>query len=108
MLPKILFGVSLSLLAAGAYADNGCDKALLARYRQSAVVVDSLLPGKSGQARVFAADGSIFTAGQAKWMQGQLRTVERLCARTDNTDPAQAARVLAGVEELLKSHRPQR
>jgi hypothetical protein len=106
MLPKILLGVTLSVFAAGAYADTGCDDALLARFRQSALVVDSLRPDKGGQARVFAVDGSTFTAGQALWMQGQLRRFERLCAHTTDADRAQAAKVLAGVEELLKSHRP--
>jgi hypothetical protein len=105
MLPKILLGVTLSLFAAGAYAGTGCDDALMARYRQSALVVDSLRPDKGGQARVFAVDGSVFTAGQAQWMQGQLRKFERLCAHTRAADSAEAAKVLAGIEELLKSHR---
>jgi glycerol kinase len=104
MLRKILLGVTLSFFAAGAYANTGCDNALMARYRQSAVIVDSLRPDKGGQARVFAVDGSVFTAGQAMWMQGQLRMFERLCAQTAEADRAQAAQVLAGVEDLLKSH----
>jgi hypothetical protein len=106
MLPKILLGVTLSLFAAAAYADAGCDNALLARYRESARIVDSLRPDKGGQARVFALDGSVFTAGQALWMQGQLRKFERLCEHTTAADRAAAAKVLAGVEELLKSHHP--
>jgi hypothetical protein len=104
MLRKILLGVTLSFFAAGAYANTGCDSALMARYRQSAVIVDSLRPDKGGQARVFAVDGSVFTAGQAMWMQGQLRRFERLCAQTADTDGAEATKVLVGVEELLKSH----
>lgn len=103
MLRKILLGVTLSLFAAGAYANTGCD-ALMARYRQSALIVESLRPDKGGQARVFAVDGSVFTAGQAQWMQGQLRRFERLCGRTADTDRAEATKVLAGVEDLLKSH----
>ena len=105
MLSKILLGASLSFFAAGAFADTGCDGALLARYRQSARIVDSLRPDKGGQARVYALDGSIFTAGQAGWMQGQLRRFERLCARTtDANEAAEAAKVLARVEQLLASH----
>jgi hypothetical protein len=103
MLSKIVLGVTLSLLAANAYADTGCGDTLMARYRQSALIVDSLRPDKGGQARVFAVDGSIFTAGQAQWMQGQLRKFERLCGRA-NADPAEAAKVLAAIEGLLKSH----
>lgn len=106
MLPKILLGVTLSLFAASAYAHAGCDDALMARYRQSALIVDSLRPDKGAQVRVFASDGSVFTAGQAQWMQGQLRSYERLCAHATDVDQAEAARVLAGVEELLRSHRP--
>jgi hypothetical protein len=104
MLSKIVLGVTLSLFAAGAYAGTGCDNTLLARYRQSAPIVDSLRPDKGGQARVFAADGSVFTAGQAQWMQGQLRRFQRLCTQASTADQAEAARVLAAVEELLKSH----
>ena len=55
--------------------------------------------------RVFAADGSEFNAGQVQWMKGQLRRFDRLCARGAPGDDAEAARVLAGVAELLKSHR---
>lgn len=105
MLAKTLLALTLSLFAAAAYADSGCDNALMARYRQSAPIVDSLRPDKGAQARVFAVDGSVFTGGQAQWMQGQLREFERLCARTPDADQAEAAKVLAGIEELLKSHR---
>jgi hypothetical protein len=52
--------------------------------------------------RVFASDGSEFNAGQAQWMKGRLRAVERACARGDQ---AEAAKILADVQELLKSHR---
>lgn len=106
MLPKLVLGVALSLFAAGAYASAGCDTALMSRYRHSERIVDSLRPDKGGQARVFAMDGSVFTAGQALWMQGQLRRFERLCARSADTDQAEASKVLVAVEELLKSHRP--
>jgi type IV pilus biogenesis protein CpaD/CtpE len=105
MLAKILLGATLSLCATGAHADSGCHGALMARYRQSAPIVDSMRPDKGAQMRVFASDGSVFTGGQAQWMQGQLRKFERLCARTTDADQAEAAKVLAGVEELLKSHR---
>jgi hypothetical protein len=108
MLSKILLGVALSLFAAGAYACGSCDDALMARYRQSELIVDSLRPDKGAQARVFASDGSVFTGGQALWMQGQLREFERLCAQTSDAGQAEAARVLAGVEGLLESHRLRR
>jgi hypothetical protein len=64
-------------------------------------LVDSLRPDKSGQARVFAADGSEFTAGQAIWMKGQLQHAEQSCA---NNDPATATNHLGDVLELLRTH----
>ena len=106
MLRKILLGLAFSLFAAAAYADASCDTDLMARYRHSQTIADSLRPDKGAQVRVFASDGSVFTAGQAQWMQGQLRSYERLCAHATDVDRAEAAKVLAGVEELLRSHRP--
>ena len=73
-------------------------------FRECARVVDTLRPEKSGQARVFAYDGSEFTAGQALWMQGQLRKVERLCAQGTPASQAEATSVLVKVQELLKEH----
>jgi hypothetical protein len=66
-------------------------------------LVDSLRPDKAGQARVFAFDGSEFTGGQAQWMRGQLRKVERLCASAAPADQAEAERLLAEVRELIVS-----
>jgi hypothetical protein len=87
--------------ATTAHADTICDTQ---EYRECVRLVDSLRPDKAGQARVFAADGSEFTAGQALWMQGQLRKVARLCASHDPADRQQADRVLGEVKDLLKSH----
>jgi ATP-dependent protease HslVU (ClpYQ) peptidase subunit len=67
-------------------------------------IVDSLRPDKTGQARVFAADGSEFTAGQVLWMKGQLRKVAALCATGAAGDQAEATRLLAQVRELIRSH----
>jgi hypothetical protein len=92
------------LVASAASAGNGCDSASMRGYRDCLRIVDSLRPDKAGQARVFAIDGSEFTAGQAQWMKGQLRKVERLCASGNTSDQAEAAKRLADVEELLKSH----
>jgi len=43
-----------------------------------------------------------FNAGQAQVDEAQLRKVELLCARATDSDRAAAARLLAGVEELLR------
>ena len=67
-------------------------------------MVDSLRPDKAGQMRVFAVDGSEFTAGQALWMRGQLRKVARLCATGRPEDQEEAARILMEVHELLQTH----
>jgi hypothetical protein len=63
--------------------------------------VDSLRIDKGGGARVFAADGTEFTAGQSMWMKGQLRDVEQACKRKDLVE---ATRQLNGVITLLKAH----
>ena len=89
------------LAATASYAADICDAGLMQQYRDCARIVDTLRPEKSGQARVFAIDGTEFTAGQALWMKGQLRKFERLCA---SREQAEAAKVLAEVEGLLKSH----
>ena len=84
-----------------AHAAEGCDASFTTQYHDSMRIVESLRPDKGGQARVFAVEGSEFTAGQAHWMQGQLHKVEEACARGDK---ARAAQLLATVQELLKSH----
>jgi hypothetical protein len=89
------------LTCATAFAGDGCDPGFANQFQQAERVVDSLRPDKPGQARVFATDGSEFTAGQSRWMKGQLRLIEQACARGDR---AEATRLLAAVQELLKTH----
>jgi hypothetical protein len=102
---RVLFvSAMLYCAAAAAYADSACDKTQQ-QYRYCVRLVDSLRPDKAGQMRVFAADGSEFNAGQVQWMKGQLRKFDKLCASGAAEDEAQAAKVLAGVQELLDSHR---
>ena len=100
----VICAAAACLAASAAYADSGCGAASLQQYRDSVRIVDSLRPDKGGQARVFAADGAEFTAGQALWMRGQLRKVQRLCAHGSAGDQAEAAKLLAEVQDLLKSH----
>ena len=64
-------------------------------------IVDSLRPEKSGQGRVFAVDGSVYTAGQAAWMRAQLSLVLRSCTRGDESA---AATYLQGVLDMLRAH----
>jgi alkyl sulfatase BDS1-like metallo-beta-lactamase superfamily hydrolase len=83
------------------YAAEGCDASFTEQDHDCARIADSLRPDKGGQARVFAVDPSEFTAGQARWLQGQLHKVAAACVRNDQ---AQAAQLLAEVQELLTSH----
>ena len=84
-----------------AQASAGCNSTLSDEYKQYSHLVKGMRFDKPGQMRVFAADGSEFTAGQALWMQGQLRDVEEACARGDQDE---AQRRLNAVGQLLKSH----
>lgn len=103
---RIGLSVVLALLGSVAEAEaEGTCGASSQRYNDCVRLVDSLRPDKGGQARVFAADGSEFTAGQALWMRGQLRKVARLCASGQPADQLEAARILSEVSELLQSHR---
>jgi hypothetical protein len=104
MLSKIIVSVAAVAATSACWADGTCDVALMQQYRDCAHIVGSLRPEKAGQARVFAYDGSEYTGGQAAWLQGQLRKIERLCASTSAADKAEAARVLMDVEALLKAH----
>jgi hypothetical protein len=92
------------LVVTVAYAGSSCDGPSSQQFRDCLRIVDSLRPDKAGQARVFAADGSIFTTDQAQWMQGQLHEVARLCASHEASDQAEAARLLGAVRELIRSH----
>jgi hypothetical protein len=102
-LEKVWVAVTL-LIAATVQAETPCGM-FSQEYKDCVRLVDSLRPDKAGQARVFAADGSEFTAGQALWMQDQLRQVAHLCATGRAQDQAEAGRILAEVSDLLRSHR---
>ena len=102
---NIMSASLLSLLASTAFAASLCNGPADRQYRDCVRMVDSLRPQKPGQARVYAADGSEFTAGQVQWMRGQLRKAARLCATGNPRDQDEAARVLTEIQSLLASHR---
>ena len=104
MLSKVLVGTTALLIATVGHAAIGCDESATEQYRHAERIVASLRPEKPGQMRVFAADGSEFNAGQAGWMKGRLRKYAQLCAHGSPQDLAEAARILAEVQDLLKSH----
>ena len=97
--PTLLSAVSL---VSNAYAaGSACDDTLSNSLHQCERIVGSLRPDKAGQMRVFAFDGSEFTAGQAQWMKGQLKLVVEAC---DHGDSAEANRVLTEVQRMLSEH----
>jgi hypothetical protein len=93
---------SLVMLGSPPITHADCSLALTEQIASVERIVDSLRPDKAGQMRVFASDGSEFTAGQALWMKGQLRGIQRECIKGDDDS---AATQLRGVQELLKAHR---
>jgi hypothetical protein len=92
---------STYLLASSAVTHAGCTPGLTEQLVSAERIVDSLRPDKAGQMRVFAVDGSEFTAAEALWMKGQMRIVLRACAQGDE---ASAASTLRGITDLLNAH----
>jgi hypothetical protein len=91
------------LLASSAYGATSAalDDTLTASLHECERIVGSLHPDKPGQMRVFASDGSEFTAGQVQWMKGQLRLIAK--ERADGNVVDASAR-LAEVRQLLNEH----
>jgi hypothetical protein len=90
------------LTASNVHGSTICDDKLLSSLHECERTVGSLRPDKMGQMRVFASDGSEFTAGQAQWMKAQLKLIAADCAGGNSAD---ASRRLNEVEELLNEHR---
>ena len=78
-----------------------CSRELTASFVSAERLVDSLRPEKAGVARVFAYDGSEYTAGEALWMKGKLRTVLTECSHNDE---AHALPDLKQVLSLVRAH----
>ena len=98
----LIAAVSLVVGAQVLQTGQACDSEFASQYRESARIVDSLRVDKPGLMRVFAVDGSEFTAGQALWLKGQLRLADDAYVRGNQ---AEAARHLAAVRGLLDVHR---
>ena len=93
--------VSAHLLVSSTLVHAACSPALTEQLVSAERIVESLRPDKAGQMRVFASDGSEYTAGEALWMKGQLRSALRACAQGDE---ALAASTLRGVTDLMYAH----
>jgi hypothetical protein len=104
MWSRVMVSFAAMVATSVCWAESTCDATMMQQYRECAHIVGSLRPEKTGQARVFAYDGSEYTGGQALWLKGQLRKLERLCASGSSADKEEAARVLTEMEGLLKSH----
>ena len=89
------------LLAVSTQARGDCSPSLTEQCVSAQRIVESLRPAKAGQMRMFASDGSEYTAAEALWMKGQLRIALRECRRGDEAD---AAAALRGVTDLLNAH----
>jgi hypothetical protein len=92
---------STCLLASSTLTYASCTTTFTEKFAGAERIVDSLRPDKPGQMRVIASDGSEFTAGQALWMKGQLRSALQACAQGDEDS---AASSLHGVTDLLNAH----
>jgi hypothetical protein len=99
------------ILLAGLAWDAGnaraaeCDEGFVREVSGVTRVIESLKLDKPGQARVFATDGTEFTGGQALWLKGQLRAIERACERGDREA---ASRRLPPLVELVLTRQASR
>jgi hypothetical protein len=79
---------------------QACDVTFTQSLERTARLVAALRPDKPGQVRVFAPDGSEHTAGEARWMAGELVRAGRACRQGDD---AEAARHLDAVRSALQT-----
>ena len=93
--------VVVCLGASAVQAQGLCDPAATASFNEYQRLVDSLHADKPSQVRVVAADGSVFTAGQAMWMKAQMSRIERACSQGDKSE---MQRLQAEVMQMLKAH----
>ena len=92
--------IASTCLMTSTLAHADCSPMFSKQYANAQRIVDSLRPDKPGQVRVSASDGSEYTAGQALWMKGQLRSVAEACAQDNGVS---AASSLSGVTDLLNA-----
>jgi hypothetical protein len=101
MTTAIISAFAASCLLASPLAHANCSTALVERFTSTQRIVGSLRPDKPAQARVSASDGSDYTAGEALWMQGRLRSALQACERSEESS---AASMLLSVSDLLNAH----
>ena len=97
--------LAISFLASAATrAGDGCDANVSRKLAELQRLSASVRVDKPGLARVYAQDGTDFTAGQALWIKGQLREAEAACARGDR---AEAESRLDAVKRVVSARQPQ-
>jgi hypothetical protein len=94
-----MFATTLAAVGFNAMAAAQCEPPVAATLRTAAQKVAALHLDKPGQARVFAADGSQYTAAAVLRMTAELRHAERACSRGD---AAEASKHLDDLRELLR------
>ncbi|HXJ44430.1 MAG TPA: hypothetical protein VNH18_34405, partial [Bryobacteraceae bacterium] len=77
--------LATACLLASSLSHANCSLTLTERFSSAQRMVDSLRPDKPAQARVSASDGSEYTAGEAQWMKGQLRSALQACSQSDES-----------------------
>ncbi len=92
--PAAAFG----LLVGTANARADCDPTLGSSLRDAERFVATMRADKPGQARVFASDGTEYSAGLVRWMAAQLRAADKDCL---NAKPAEALKRLSAVQDTL-------
>ena len=75
--------IASTWLMASKLAHGNCSPIFTKEYASAERIVDSLRPDKPGQMRVYAYDGSEYSAGESLWMKGQLRAGRRCYRRFD-------------------------
>jgi hypothetical protein len=101
MTTAIISAFAGACLLASPLAHANCSTAFVERFTSAQRIVGSLRPDKPAQARVSASDGSEYTAGEALWMQGRLRSALQACERGEEWS---AASRLLSVTDLLNVH----
>jgi hypothetical protein len=101
-IPFVSVIASTCLLASSPLTHASCSAEFGEQFAGAERIANSLRPDKPGQIRVYGADGSEFTAGQALWIKGQVRSIEQDCARGDE---AAAISSLHEVSNLLNARR---
>ena len=96
----LAIGTMIATSAFGA-ANAACDENFAASLQECQRIVGSLHPDKATQMRVFATDGSEFTAGEAVWLKGQVRLITEACAKGQAAD---ASRRLVEIQKVLSEH----